>query len=103
MAPWPIVTASRGLHSTRVAYADDMSSVLFSAVWHRIHGLPFDVEARANCVRAWNAESVRLGNSVPAGTQIPATGFMCTDDQSVEASRERWRPARCPYALPSGS
>lgn len=72
------------------AYPEDMSSALFAAVWHQIHALPFDVEVRAKCVRAWNAESVRLMNSVPAGSQIPATGFMCTDDQSVEAGRAQW-------------
>jgi hypothetical protein len=39
-----------GLIQRGFAYPEDMSSVLFSAVWHRVHALPFDVQHVAGLI-----------------------------------------------------
>jgi hypothetical protein len=71
-------------------HPDDMSGALLSAVWHRAHDRPFDLNSRAECARAWNSESQRLMKSVPRGTQIPPVRFSCEDTARIEAGRRLW-------------
>ncbi len=87
-------TADSGLRRELIGlgfkYPDDMSSAVLSAVWHRIHNEPFDIQSRADCARAWNRESQRLIHSVPTGTQIPGVPFSCEDTEHIEAGRRLW-------------
>jgi hypothetical protein len=86
----PDSTLRQDLTRVGFQYEEDMSAALFSIVWHRLRSLPMDIDARAKCVRAWNAESERLAHSVPPGTNIPPMGFSCGHDGVVEAGRRKW-------------